>query len=61
MFVELIERGREKERNIDVRETWLLLIYAHNLGMCPDWKLNPQSFHVQDDTPADLATQSGQN
>ena len=24
---------------------------SHNLGMCPDWELNPQSFGVRDDNP----------
>ena len=28
----------------------------HNLGMCPDWKLNPQSFGAQDDTPTNQAS-----
>ena len=59
------EEGRERERNIDVRETVIGLppVHAptrnqtHNLGMCPDWESNPQPFGVWDDAPTELPGQ----
>ena len=56
MFIDL--RGRE--RNID----WLPLVSALtrdqtcNLGMWPEWELNPQTFGVWDNAPTNLATWS---
>ena len=43
-----LERGKERERNIDVREKHpsvalvraLTMDLAHNPGMCPDWEQN---------------------
>ena len=32
---------------------------THNLGMCPDWELNPQPFGVQDDATSNWAAQPG--
>ena len=65
-FIAFIERGRGKERkrNIDVRETLIvcLLIHGptgdqtHNLGMCPDQELNLQPFGLWDDAPTNRAT-----
>ena len=55
------ERGRETsmaERNMD----WLPLIWTPtwdrtwNLGMCPDWELNPWPFGLRDDAPTNWAT-----
>ena len=50
------ERGREmdvKERNIDCLPSVRAPTgdRTHNLGMCPDWGSNPQTFGVQDNTP----------
>ena len=43
-------RERERERNINVRETLIICLpytqgqgWIHNLSMCPDQELNPQS------------------
>ena len=55
------EEERERERNVD------LLPPVHdqtgdrtdNLGMCPDWELNPQPFGVQDDASSNQATWLG--
>ena len=55
-------REREREKNID----WLPPIHTptgdwtHRLGMCPDWKLNPQPFNVWGNAPANWATGQGQ-
>ena len=54
------ERGRERERE---RETLTWERHwpgqAYNLGMCPDWELNLQSFGVWDNTPTGWATRPG--
>ena len=69
MFIDFRERGRGRERNIDVREKRLLcyLPYALtrdqtlNLGMFPNQKLNPQPFGVQENAPTNWATWPGQD
>ena len=56
-FIAFREKGRETDRE---RETPIgfSLIYASNgdqicnLGKCPDQESNPQTFGLQDDTPA---------
>ena len=58
MFTDFREKGREGERDIDVREDHLPVASrmrpnrTHNPGMRPDWEMNPQPFSVQDDDPA---------
>ena len=56
----LILKGREgRERNINVIEKHQLVAFrmhptgdkTNNLGMCPDWELNLQSFGLWDDAP----------
>ena len=62
-FIAFREKGRETGRE---RETPIgfSLIYASNgdqicnLGKCPDQESNPQTFGLQDDTPANWATQA---
>ena len=56
-------RKRERERDIIVRNiNWFLPIRSPtrdqtcNLGMCPDWESNPQTFGVWDDAPTNWAT-----
>ena len=63
MFIDFTEREREgrrreRDRHIDVRNIIQLppiqipiRARTHNLGMCPDWKLNPQSLGAQDNAP----------
>ena len=60
------EREKERERDLDVRNfDQLPPVYVltgdwtHNLGMCPDWELNPQSFSEWDNTPTNWPTQPG--
>ena len=55
----IFERERERERNINVRNfNRVPSGYAstrdgtHNLGMCPDWELNPQPFGVWGGAPS---------
>ena len=59
MLVEFRERRREGEREGEKHQ----LVASHmcpkqgyNLGICPDWELNLQSFGLQDDTPTSWAT-----
>ena len=54
MFIDLIERRRDRERNINVRNiSWLPPVHAptghqiHDLCRCRDQELNPQLFGVQ--------------
>ena len=62
-FLLLLEREEEREREeryMDVRERNIDCLPSiraptrdrtHNLGMCPDWGWNPQTFGAQDNTP----------
>ena len=66
-FLLILERGevkeRERERKFYVREEHLTVTshrlhnwdQTHNLGMCPGWKSNPQSFRSPDNTPTKWA------
>ena len=61
------ERGKEKERNIDVREkhqpdasrTFLTGDRTHNSGMCPDQASNWRSLTLRDDAHPTEPYQSG--
>ena len=50
------KRGREREREIVCATTG---DWTHNLGMCPDWRLNPQPFGVWEDAPTNWSTWPG--
>ena len=41
-------RGRKKEREREIERERHQPAASH---MCPDWELNLQPFHVQEDTP----------
>ena len=61
MFTDFREEGgrkRERERNINVREKHWSVTWdqTHNLGMCPDQKLNPWPFSLWNNTPTNWAT-----
>ena len=59
IYLLILDWGRrEGERNIYMRNNDRLLPVCalagnqtRNLGMCPDWELNPQPFCVWDDVP----------
>ena len=55
MYLLILERGRETQRDREREKTWMSCFpYASqtcNLGTCPDQKSNPQPFGAQDDTP----------
>ena len=59
MFLLILEREGAHER-----ETSILVASricpteagTSNLGMCPDWELNPQPFAVWDDAPTNSVT-----
>ena len=60
------QEGREKERNIDVRNIdWLPPICSppgnstHDIGMCLDQELNLKPFGVWDHAPTNWATMAG--
>ena len=63
MLIDFRHGGRkgehDRERNMDVRNIyWLCLAYAPtgdrtcNLGMCPNWGINPWPFGLWDSAPA---------
>ena len=66
-FIDFRERGMGREKHKCDREilnSCLLYmpqprIKTHNLGMCPDWGLNPQLFGVWDNVPTNWATRQG--
>ena len=53
----MLERGERKEQERERYTGQLPALCAvtgdqtENLGMCPDWELNPQPFGVWDDAP----------
>ena len=59
MFIDFRESGRERERNINVREKHQLVAFHMcpdrglnpNLGLHPDQESNPQAFSIWDDVP----------
>ena len=68
MFLLILEKGRERERETSLWERnidWLPPVpaligdWTHNLGTCPDWESSPQPFGVRDDAPANWTTQAG--
>ena len=73
MFIDLEERSergkgggeREREKYWYERETLIGSVHAlteyqtRNLGMCPGWELNSQSFGVRDGAPTNWATWPG--
>ena len=63
MCIDLRERERERERetltSIGCPPTHHIDPdgdQPHNLGMCPDWESNLQSFGVWDDSPTNQTT-----
>ena len=48
MLIDFREKEREGEKH---RSIALTRDQTLNLGMCPDWELNPQPSSLQDDTP----------
>ena len=64
MFTDLREKGRDRQRNINVREKQRLVrtpagYQTCNLVVWPDEESNPQLFDVRDDAPTSWATQPG--
>ena len=57
IFGERVREGEGEKPMWDRIIDWLPLVHAptrewtHNLGMCPHWESNPQSFSSQDDVP----------
>ena len=49
------EKERERDRQTDIDQLPPVCApmggQTHNLGMCPEWELNPQPFRVWDNIP----------